>query len=66
MSNLANFYALHFENSAENQYFGVNGEYTDQVNKTFSDLKRFWNIRSINVIKVASHGALFRHKASTT
>lgn len=63
MSNLANFYALHFENSAENQYFGVNGEYTDQVNKTFTDLKRFWNIRSINVIKVASHGSMLQDQS---
>jgi hypothetical protein len=62
MSNLANFYALYFENSPENQYFGVNGEHTDQVDKTFIDLKHFWNIRLKNLITVASHGSMLQDR----
>ena len=47
MSNMANFYAIHFENNPDSQYFGVDGEYTNQVNKTSVELKRFWNTPSI-------------------
>jgi hypothetical protein len=48
--------ALLFENSSDNQYFGVNGEYTQKLTKTFKDLKRFWNIQSANIVLAAMHG----------
>lgn len=48
--------ALLFENSSSNQYFGVNGEYTQRITKAFKDLKRFWNIQSNDIVLVAMHG----------
>ena len=48
--------ALLFENSSADQYFGVNGEYTQRLTKTFKDLKRFWNIQSQGIIMVGMHG----------
>src|SRR5678816_3086934 len=50
--------ALLFENSSANQYFGVNGEYTHVVTKTFKDLQRFWNIQSEDIVLVAIHGSM--------
>uniref|UniRef100_UPI0025DD90F8 hypothetical protein n=1 Tax=Algoriphagus sp. TaxID=1872435 RepID=UPI0025DD90F8 len=46
MYELPTYDALLFENSNEDQYFGKDGEYTQSVNKTFKDLKRFWDIDS--------------------
>ncbi|MEB2778396.1 hypothetical protein SYJ56_24010 [Algoriphagus sp. D3-2-R+10] len=48
--------ALLFENSSENQYFGVNGEYTQRMTKTFKDLRRFWDIPSDDIVLAAMHG----------
>lgn len=48
--------ALLFENSSENQYFGVNGEHTQVMKKTFKDLKRFWDIPSEDIVLAAMHG----------
>src|SRR4051812_31562015 len=42
--------ALLFENSSANQYFGLDGEYTQRLTKTFKDLKRFWNIESQSMV----------------
>ncbi|MFC4209890.1 hypothetical protein GJU39_20760 [Pedobacter petrophilus] len=63
MSNLPNMYALHYENSPENQYFGVNGEYTEKIDKAFIDVKRFWNIQSNKIIKVAAHGSMLQDRS---
>jgi hypothetical protein len=54
--------ALLFENSSANQYNGVNGEYTQRVNKTFKDLKRFWNIQSDGIISAGMHGSMLRKR----
>lgn len=56
MLDLPTYDALLFENSSANQYFGVNGEYTHTLTKTFKDLQRFWNIQSQNIVLVAMHG----------
>lgn len=56
MLDMPTVHALFFENSSANQYFGVNGEYTHIVNKTFKDLQRFWNIQSNDIVLVALHG----------
>ncbi|MEX6689339.1 hypothetical protein QTN47_17655 [Danxiaibacter flavus] len=48
--------ALLFENSEAGQTFGINGEYTHVLTKTFKDLKRFWDIQSADIIMVAMHG----------
>lgn len=63
MSDLANFYTLYYENSAENQYFGVNGKYSDQTNKGFKELKRFWDIRPKNIIVVGAHGSMLQDRS---
>jgi hypothetical protein len=52
-----------FENSSENQYFGVNGEYTQKLTKTFKDLKRFWNIQASDMVMVAMHGKMMYNRA---
>ncbi len=54
--------ALFFENSSANQYFGVNGEYTQRVTKTFKDLKRFWNIQTNGIVLAAMHGSMLRNR----
>lgn len=54
--------ALLFENSSANQYFGVNGEYTQRVTKTFKDLKRFWNIQTDGIVLAAMHGSMLRNR----
>ncbi len=54
--------ALLFENSSANQYFGVNGEYSQRVTKTFKDLKRFWNIQSSGIVLAAMHGSMLRDR----
>ena len=48
--------ALFFANSSENQYFGLNGEYSQRLTKTFKDLQRFWNIQSGGIVLAAMHG----------
>ncbi|EAZ82971.1 hypothetical protein [Algoriphagus machipongonensis] len=48
--------ALLFENSSEDQYFGLDGEHTQVLTKTFKDLKRFWDIPSEDIVLAAMHG----------
>ncbi|WP_159473531.1 hypothetical protein [Dyadobacter sp. 3J3] len=62
LSNLAIFHALYFENSSENQYYGVKGEYTDQINKSLKDLKNFWDIEAKNIVTVAAHGSMLQDR----
>jgi len=57
MLDLPAYDALIFENSSANQRFGVNGEYTQRLTKTFKDLQRFWNIQTQNIKMVAMHGS---------
>ncbi|MDN3658179.1 hypothetical protein QWZ08_21180 [Ferruginibacter paludis] len=54
--------ALLFENTAATQYFGVKGEYTQIMAKTFKDLKRFWNIQSNNIVLVGMHGSMLLNR----
>ncbi len=50
--------ALYFQTDATPQYFGYNGEYTQVMQKTHTDVKRFWNIRSDDIQLVAMHGSM--------
>ena len=63
LSDLANFYTLYYENSPENQYFGIKGEHTDQVNKDFTALQLFWDIKSKNIIVVGAHGSMLQDRS---
>jgi hypothetical protein len=63
MLNVPGYYALEFENSSANQTFGVHGEYTQVVTKTFKDLRRFWNIQSSQIALVAMHGSTLADRA---
>ncbi len=54
--------ALLFENSSSNQYFGSEGEHTQQLIKTDKDLDRFWNIQSSGIVVVAMHGNMLRNR----
>lgn len=56
MLDFPTYNALLFENNMATQYFGVKGEYTQILTKTFKDLKRFWNIQSNNIVLVGMHG----------
>ena len=56
MLDLPTYDALVFENSSANQYFGLNGEFTQKLTKTFKDIKRFWNIPSDDIVLAAMHG----------
>lgn len=62
MLDFPTYNALFFENSSANQYFGVQGEHTQLVNKTFKDLKRFWNIQSNGISLVGLHGSMLRDR----
>ncbi len=62
MLDLPTYDALVFENSSQNQYYGVNGEYTQQVTKAFKDLQRFWNIQSDNIVLAAMHGSMLQDR----
>ncbi len=50
--------ALLFENSSANQYFGLQGEHTQALTKSFKDLNRFWNIQSDGIVMAAMHGKM--------
>jgi hypothetical protein len=56
MLDLPTYDALVFENSSANQYFGINGDYTQRLTKAFKDLQRFWNIESKSIVLAAMHG----------
>ena len=62
MLDLPMYYALVFENSGSNQYFGTRGQYTQRLSKAFKDLKRFWNIQSNGIVLAAMHGSMLRDK----
>lgn len=59
---MAIFLSVFFENSSEKQSYGVNGEYTAQLNKSFKELQRFWDIKSDNIIMVAAHGSMLQDR----
>ena len=54
--------ALFFENSSSGQRFGTDGQYSQTVNKTFKDLKRFWNIQSNGIVLAGLHGDMLRDR----
>ena len=54
--------AYYFENTSQNQYFGVKGEYTHPTTKGFKDLRRFWNIQSNNMVLAAMHGSMLQNR----
>lgn len=62
MPYLAIYVAVLFEKNMQEQYFGLNGEYTDQIKGTFNDLKRFWDIEAKNIGLVAAHGSQLRDR----
>lgn len=62
MDQVTLMHALYFENSAANQSFGPEGEYTDRLNKTFADLKRFWDIDGDKIVMVATHGSVLQDR----
>ena len=54
--------ALLFENSSDNQYYGLKGEYSQRLTKTIKDLRRFWNIQSDGIVMAAMHGSMLRDR----
>jgi hypothetical protein len=62
MLNFPTYDALLFENTPADQSFGINGEYTHILNKTFKDLQRFWNIQTDNIVLAAMHGSMLRDR----
>jgi hypothetical protein len=50
--------ALYFQTDDMPQYFGYKGEYTQVMQKTFTDVKRFWNIASDDIQLVGMHGSM--------
>lgn len=43
----------------ERQSYGENGEFTNQINRTFKSLKRFWNIYSEDILLVSMNTRIF-------
>lgn len=62
MSDLAIFHALYFDNSPQNQSYGVDGKYTDQINKGLKDLKSFWDIDAEKIMTVGAHGSMLQDR----
>lgn len=62
MLNFPTYDALLFENSSANQYFGVNGEFTQIETKAFKDIKRFYNIQSNDMVFGAMHGNMLLNR----
>ncbi|MCE7064031.1 hypothetical protein [Dyadobacter sp. CY326] len=56
------FVAMFSEEDSEKQYFGVKGEYTAQLKKTFKNLQGFWDINSDNILMVAAHGTMLQDR----
>jgi hypothetical protein len=52
------------DNKEENEYFGPYGEFTCNVNYTFRDLKRFWDIPG-NIILIDAHGSVYKDEQTT-
>lgn len=48
---------LLLDHDAEDEYIGVNGEYTRRQNKSFKDNQRFWDIYSDDILLMGMHGA---------
>ncbi|WP_460620440.1 neutral zinc metallopeptidase [Hymenobacter tenuis] len=63
MFDLPTYDAYVFENSSENQYFGVKGEYTQPLTKAFKDLRRFWNIQTSDMVLAAMHGSMLQDRS---
>lgn len=51
------YYSLKFENNPNAQYYGLNGEYTTEMNHEFRVLKGFWDINSNPIQMVGMHSA---------
>ncbi len=62
MVELATYHTAYFQNSPAEQYYGLNGEYTQPINKGFRALKRFWDIQSNNIIVVGLHGSMLQDR----
>lgn len=54
--------ALLFENSSSNQYFGPKGEYSQQIIKSFKDIKRFYSIQGDRIVLAAMHGSMLQDR----
>ena len=55
-------YAYLFANTDGGQYFGSNGQFTNNTNRTFKDLLRFWNIPTDILLRDA-HGIIYADEA---
>jgi hypothetical protein len=62
VAKMAIFLSVFSENSSANQYYGVNGEYTAQLTNGFTDLKRFWDTKSDDIILVAAHSSALQDR----
>ena len=51
--------AIYLDNQAGGDYFGLQGEYTRILGKTFRDLQRFWDIQSQGIQLTDMHTTLF-------
>lgn len=49
--------ALIYGKESSSNTFGVNGQYTQQLNSEMKNLKRFWDIDSANIELIPMHGA---------
>ncbi len=55
------YQAVYFTDPAkERQVFGLNGEYTNQINRTFKSLQRFWDIDYKNILLVSMNGDVYK------
>ncbi|MGZ5255282.1 MAG: hypothetical protein ACXWV4_12940, partial [Flavitalea sp.] len=54
--------AFLFANTSAGVYFGANGEYTQKLNKSYKDIRRFWNIETDELVFTAMHGNMLQDR----
>ncbi|MEO7801472.1 MAG: hypothetical protein ABIR81_05710 [Ginsengibacter sp.] len=57
---LANYEAYLLDNKAGGDYYGINGEYTKDLNKTFDKLLGFWDSYSPGIVLTDMHGTIYK------
>lgn len=60
MLNLVFYDALLFPEPAAGRFFGADGEYTGKLQRSFGNLKRFWDIDGHDIELVPAHGSTLR------
>lgn len=62
LDRLAFHHALYFKNDDENEIFGTEGEYTDQIRETMAEIKNFWKIELYDILIVSLDNSILQDR----